>query len=624
MCGIAGMLRLDGATINRSLVEQMTNSLAHRGPDDAGIWSAGVVGFGHRRLAIRGLGPDGHQPMSDPSGKIWVSFNGEIYNDGSLAAELSRDYGLVRRTTCDTEIIPLGYQAWGEDIFSRLEGMFAIALWDSDRQKLLLARDAIGIKPLFVQEDGQAVRFASEIKGILADSSVRRRIDPGKMSEFLALGYTAPDSSLLEDVRQVPPGTLLIHENGRWRSKVFWAPRRSGEIRRLDEATEALGATLQTVVSDMLVSDVPIGVLQSGGVDSSLVSLSLPQDSQVPMFTASFDEASHDESALAGQMAASTRSPHHLIPVERSDNPIEIFRTMAMAYDGQLFDSSGYAFLPLARHVRKSVTVALSGDGADEFLGGYSTYRATRFAAKFGGYVPNVAARSLGRLLWRMRPASEHRLPVTEALARLITALPHGEAAHTRWRRLGPEWATHAIAGSDLKQAISQTDAFSRYRSVMNGSASVTDRALLADQRYHLPGDLLRKTDAMSMAAGLEVRVPFLDRRIMDLAGRMDVPLLMGCISGNKLVARNLLKSLGAPEMVAKGAKQGFNVPVARLLRGPLAPLANRYFSDEVDAFAPLFRPAEIKRLWLDHLACEFNHGYLLWALLVYAVWMNS
>jgi asparagine synthase (glutamine-hydrolysing) len=247
----------------------MTDALEHRGPDDVGIWCEGQIGLGHRRLAIRDLSAAGHQPQCDLGGRIFVSYNGEIYNDRALRADLERGFGFTFRSNCDTEIIPVGYLAWGEEIFERLEGMFAIALWDRAEQKLVLARDGIGIKPLFYSADENVVRFGSEIKALLADPDQSRRLSAEGVHRFLARGYCGPTSTTLEGIRQVPPGTVMTFTSRKEISRRFWQPKRQPYIRSVDDAVDGFLALWPQVVRDQLVSDVPVGILQSGGIDST-------------------------------------------------------------------------------------------------------------------------------------------------------------------------------------------------------------------------------------------------------------------------------------------------------------------------------------------------------------------
>jgi len=384
MCGIAGVFHRDGRPAERSMVARMTAALAHRGPDGDGLYLEGPVGLGHRRLAVRDISAAGRQPMSDPDGRVVVSYNGEIYNYPALRRTLERDHGCVFRTDCDTEILPLGYRVWGPDLFARLEGMFALALWDAAAERLILARDGVGIKPLVLARRGPAVYFASEPKAIFATDAVPPTVAPAALHAFLAQGYVGPEATLFADIEQVPPGTVMTLDRTGLASHRFWSPTRRPEVRSLDQAVEAFAPLWTRVVEDHLASDVPVGVLQSGGVDSSLVSLGVAARAGAPppLFTAAFEEASHDESDLAGAVARSAGLALKTITVDAEAGAIETLRAIAHHVDGQLADTSAYPHYLLSRAVRSRVTVALAGDGADDFFGGYPTYAATRIAGR--------------------------------------------------------------------------------------------------------------------------------------------------------------------------------------------------------------------------------------------------
>lgn len=624
MCAITGLWHRDGRPVDPAILDKLTDVLAHRGPDGRGTWHDGAIGFGHRRLAIRDLSELGRQPMSDPSGRIVITFNGEIYNDAELAAELERDFGLKRRSQCDSEVIPLGYAAWGEKVFERLEGMFAIALWDARSEVLFLARDAAGIKPLYVFEERRFICFASEVKGLVAHPSMPRRIDRRALHEYLALGYTAPDRSLLADVTQVPPGTVRRYTRQDSRDRCFWRPRRSGEITSMDEACEAVDATLRKVVSDMLISDVPIGVLQSGGIDSTLITTSLA-GRDVPLFTAQFSGVSHDETHLAARVAAASRQRHTLVPIDSGNDPVLTFHEMVRACDGQLADSSSFALVLLSRAIRRQVTVALSGDGADEFFGGYQTYRATRAARAASRLVPAGMLRALGRLCFSFGGGGA-RYPLNETAGRFLLGAAQGVPdCHAAWRRL--TMAGEMAKLLRLRPAEAESLGLAGYRSALSradGPGGPIGAALLADQSFYLPGDMLQKVDRMSMAAALEVRVPFLDRRMMDLAGRIAPSLLTRCLPPDKRVLRVLAARQGAPDAVVRGAKRGFNVPLAAMLRGPLKDLCERYLDRGADALEAQLAPQAVRRLWYEHLTGRSNHGYAVWSLLVFSIWYSD
>ena len=272
MCGIAGLFQMDGAPIEEAYLTRMTQTLAHRGPDGGGVWVEGNIGLGHRRLAIRDLTSAGHQPMADNSNAVVVSFNGEIYNDQQLREKISAATGYEFRTKCDTEVIPAGYLAWGEDIFRHLEGMFAIAIWDRCEQRLLLARDGIGIKPLFVSKIGQSIRFASEIKALMVLDDQSKTLSALSLHHYLAQGYTSPEDTLLKDVWQVKPGTYHVFQTNDSRQVEYWRPERTGEITDMHDALDEMTYIFPKVLDDMLMSDVPVSLLQSSGIDSSLIS----------------------------------------------------------------------------------------------------------------------------------------------------------------------------------------------------------------------------------------------------------------------------------------------------------------------------------------------------------------
>ncbi len=604
----------------------MNAALAHRGPDAGVIWRDGAVGFAHRRLAIRDLTDAGRQPMSDPSGRITVTYNGEIYNEAELRAELTRDFGTVFRSHCDTELLPAGYLAWGDDLFARLEGIFAIGLWDSVGKRLVLARDSIGTKPLFFSRVGDTVRFASEIKGILADPSHPRAFDAEGLHRFLAMGYVGPDATTMRHIRQVEPGSLTAWQNRTETSRRFWQPRRSYGFRRLDEAVDAFLPLFDRVVSDQLISDVPVGILQSGGIDSSLVAWAVAKRGKFPLLTASFAEESHDESKTAALVAQQTALPHHIVPIHEDPDPAATLRRVVHHFDGQVADESAGPLLLLTAELRRNSTVALSGDGADEFFGGYPTYKATRMAERFGGVIPPSVARTLGRMTYAASAANETRLPATALLSRFMLGLAAGGAlAHAEWRRYIPEFLLPRLYGPALRD-LADTSPMTGYRAAIERAdgPALLDRCLIADQSYHLPAGLLMKTDAMSMANGVEIRVPFLDRRIMELSGGCHLDLIVQPGGPTKPVLRKALRDEGAAETIWAAPKRGFNNPLSGLLRGALRPLSQTIFENSPDLFAPWLQPDAVRALWREHANRKTNHAYALWPLLTFALWRSE
>ena len=623
MCGVAGWFNRKGRPVDAQALAAMSAALFHRGPDGDGLWTEGAIGLAHRRLAIRDLTDNGRQPMADGSGRVVVTYNGELYNEQQLRVELQRDFGFAFHTTCDTEVLPYAYLAWGDAMFERLEGLYAMGIWDRKAQRLLLARDGIGIKPLFYAANDESVRFASEVKGLLAGGAIDFDLDPDALHTFFAAGHPGTARSLIKTIRQVPPGSVLSFTATEHTERQFWRPYRKPQITDLDTAVGRLEHALDEVVESQLISDVPLAVLQSGGIDSSLISLSLGRRGlEAPLFTASFTERSHDETEQARAVAAAAGLPHRTVACDSDEDPAPIFRNVVHHFDGQCADTGALAFYQLAGAVRRHSTVVLSGDGGDEFFCGYETYAATR-AAEFARHVvPPAFAGLIGRLAYRANARNEARLPATALLARFALGLSEGGARpHLYWRRLIPGFLVRELYGPAMAEfaAASPYAEYAHYYDEPHDR--VLDRAMIADQRFHLQS-VLTKVDAMSMAHSLEVRVPLLDRRIMDLAGQIDVSLLNPSPKGPpKYVLRKLAERLGMPATVAGARKKGFNVPIARLMRRGLRPICEQVLDQDADVLAPHLNPDSVRRLWRAHRDGEADNAFALWPILTVGTW---
>ncbi|MET4041464.1 asparagine synthase (glutamine-hydrolyzing) [Bradyrhizobium sp. RT6a] len=627
MCGIAGVFHRDGRPADSRAVAAMSAALVHRGPDGDGAWLEGSVGLAHRRLAIRDLSDAGRQPMLDASGRIVVTYNGEIYNDRELRSELEQSFGFRFRSGCDTEILPYAYLAWGDAMFERLEGFFAIGLWDRQERRLILARDGIGIKPLYYFESGGSVLFASEIKGITASGEVAAQVDPVALHTYLAAGHTGTRASLFREIKQIPPGTTIGFTDRERTERCFWRPMRAPAIDDLDEAVGRLQSTIETVVKSQMVSDVPLAVLQSGGIDSSLISLTLGRlGLKPPLFTAGFAEKSHDETEVARQIAASAGLSLKVIDGEAGEGAEAALRAVVYHFDGQCADTGALGFYHLAGAVRQHSTVVLSGDGGDEFFAGYETYAATMMAEGLRRVVPRGVAGLTGRLAYASVRGNEKRLPAAAQLARFALGLgENGDSPHLQWRRLVPRFLAERIYGRGMAD-LASTDPFAEYAEYYSEPHDkVLDRALIADQRFHLQS-VLTKVDAMSMAHGLEVRVPLLDRRVMDLAGAIDISLLNPWPKGApKYVLRRLAERMGMPSAAAWSRKRGFNVPIAQLMRrGGLRPICDRVLDRDVDVFGPFMKPDAIRLLWKEHLERSSDNAFALWPILTLGIWLTG
>ncbi|CUW38079.1 putative Asparagine synthetase [Magnetospirillum sp. XM-1] len=622
MCGIVGVYHFEGRPVEGSRVAAMIRAVAHRGPDGDGIWTEGSMALGHCRLAIRGLGTDGAQPMADPAGRAVISYNGEIYNDAPLRQAIRRETGYEFRTACDTETLLAGWLAWGEELFGRLDGMFAVAIWDRRRNTLALARDGAGIKPLYRQCHAGGFAFASEIKGLLPALDAVPAFSPAALNRFFAHGYAGPETSLLEGVEQIAPGTVEVWDGRDWVARRFWQPTRHSQIHRLDEAVAAFTDLWPSTVSGMLVSEVPVGVLQSGGIDSSLITAVTGHSADVPAFVASFTEGSHDETPMASLVARQVGAGLTPVPVDVDEGAEATFRAMVHHLDGQLSDSSAFALYRLCAEIRRHVTVALSGDGADEFFAGYPTYGASRLARWLRPAVPRGLAARLGASLAHLGGADERRLPPVAVLSRFLLGLAAPEP-HCEWRRLIPDVQLDEIRGPALAGEAA-ADPSAGYAAAMGEDGPIMDRCLLADQRYYLPADMLVKVDRMSMAHGLEIRVPFLSTAIMDLAGRMDAGILYSGLGQGKRPLRRALAGMGLPPEVTEGRKKGFNLPIDRMLRQSLAPLCRTLLDERAENLAPWLRPDSVRRLWRQHRDRERSLGYGLWPILTFAAWKET
>jgi asparagine synthase (glutamine-hydrolysing) len=623
MCGIAGLLNINSAPVKTEKLLSMINVLAHRGPDGDGIWTQGPVGLGHRRLAIRDLSNLGQQPMSDPRDHAVISYNGEIYNDIELKREIERETGYKFRSTCDTEVILAGWLAWKESLFDRLNGMYALAIWDALDKRLILARDPAGIKPLYVYQSETLVAFSSEIKGLLPILSPLPSLDRDAFMTFLSLGYTGAEKSLLDGVQALPPGSLMSFDKLGYRKQTFWQPTRNKDIKKADEAVSMFLDIWPNILESTMISDVPIGVLQSGGIDSSLISMGLSKTKRLKLFTASFGSASYDESSLALQIQNASGAESTNIEVGVGEGLEDTFTSVVHHFDGQVADSSGIALYKLCEQVKRHVSVALTGDGADEYFAGYSTYSVAPIAALMHKIIPRKLASSAGQICDLFGGKKENRLPLTHLISRFLLSLSEDIHPHCQFRRLVPAHLLRDICGPEVTYEYAQKSLLKYDEYVRNNQGNTIDRCMLADQQYYLPADLLMKTDAMSMAHGLELRVPFLTREIIELAGSIDTKLLISWSGKGKQVLRSSLELLGGPLDVVRAPKLGFQIPVDQWLRGALRPLGDRLFSKDVDRLEPFLSPIVVRNMWRDHLAMRRSNGYALWPILTFATWLE-
>jgi asparagine synthase (glutamine-hydrolysing) len=607
MCGICGVARRDGAA-ERGVLEDMAATLVHRGPDSDGFHLDGPVGLAARRLSIIDL-EGGDQPIANEDGSVHVVQNGEIYNHEDLQAELARA-GHTFRTRCDTEVLVHAYEEWGEEFARRLRGMFALALWDARRSRLLLARDAFGIKPLYYRVDRDGLAFASELRAL-----PRGDLDLDALEAFLAFNSIPSPLTIFRESRKLEAGHLLIWEGGKARRERFARPSpvAAGDVRRDDEAelVEECRARMRDSVRAHLVSDVPVGVLLSGGVDSGLLAALAAQESSEALrtFSVGFEESSFDELADARLVAARYATDHHEL-VLRPD-AARLLPALAEAFDEPFADSSALPTYLVSELASRHVKVALSGEGGDELFGGYYTYAADLLAQRFGG-----AARLAAPLVERL-PSSSAKASFDYRAKRFVRAA-HLEPLerHHAWKEIfSPELR------AELTGRRTGFDPVDLYRSAFDETAGAELLARLqdVDRVVYLVDDLLVKTDRASMAHSLEARVPFCDPIVASFAHALPTRHKVHRLK-KKALLRKAAEPL-LPRSIVWGKKRGFSIPAAAWLRGELEPFARETLSADTLRRQGFFDPPVVQRLIDEHVSRREDRSRQLWGLLAFTLW---
>lgn len=618
MCGIAGMLRHDGAPVEGALIEQMIRVLRHRGPDSSGIHVDGSLGLGAARLAIIDL-EHGDQPIRDPAAGLCVVQNGEVYNHRELREELSRR-GLRFDTHSDTEVILRAYQAEGPRFVRRLRGMFALAIWDAPRRRLVLARDRFGIKPLLYRRTASSLAFASELKSLLCLPDFSGEVDPAAVHAFLSHNSIPAPLTIYRDARKLAPGHMLVSVDGRIHIERFArpAPASAAGLRREseEELAEELRERLRDSVRAHLVSDVPVGVLLSGGVDSSTITaLAAQEGSRAPStFSIGFAERSFNELDSARLVARRYETDHHevvLLP-EDAQRMVEI----GAAFDEPFADSSALATYLVAELAAAHVKVVLTGEGADELFGGYETYVADLLAMR---RLPGLA---LAGPLVRRLPSSNGRVSVEYRAKRFIEArsLPPLERHHGF-----KEIFTRAQRAALLREAWrGEHDplATGRARFAETVGAPLLARLQDVDIGVYLVDDLLVKTDRMTMAHSLEARVPFLDQVVAELAGALPTSMKVRGWSKKRLLRRAV--EPWVPAAILRGRKRGFSIPAAAWLRGQLEPFAREILAADVLRAQGFFEPAAIEAVLDAHMRGQRDNSRQLWGLMCFTLWADG
>ncbi len=616
MCGICGVVSGGGERPDLDVVRRMSGRLAHRGPDSDGLHHDGPVALAARRLSIIDL-EGGSQPIANEDGSVVVVQNGEIYNYRELRRDLERS-GHRFATASDTEVLVHMYEEHGDDFVERLRGMFAIAVWDSRAARLLLARDRFGIKPLFYRFAAGSLSFASELKSMLEQPDFSREIDPRAVAAFLAFNSVPAPLTIFAEARKLPAGCTLAWRDGEIAERRYARPRPAPADRVRSGPAGPLAAELRETLRDSvrahLVADVPVGVLLSGGVDSAGVTALAAAESAEPVrtFSIGFEESSFDELERARLIAERYRTDHHEL-VLRPD-AAELLPNLVEAFDEPFGDSSAVPTYLVSKLAAGEVKVALSGEGGDELFGGYYTYVADLLA-------PRVAPlTALAGPLIEALPSSDSKVSLEYKAKRFVRGarLPALERHHA-WKEIFPAPMRASLLG-ERGGAWDPVDLL-RDRYVETDGAEPLARLQDLDLGIYLVDDLLVKTDRSSMAHSLELRVPFLDQRVAEFALGLATPLKVRGFAKKRLLRRALAPLL--PKEIIRGPKQGFSIPLAAWLRGPLEPFARETLSPATLARQGCLDPAIVTPMLDRHCSGEEDLSRQLWGLMSFTLWFD-
>jgi asparagine synthase (glutamine-hydrolysing) len=616
MCGICGFNWGD-----RRLAEAMAEAIRHRGPDDHATYADDGCSLGHRRLSIIDLSPDGRQPMSNEDGSVWIVFNGEIYNFPELRDRLLQK-GHVFRSRSDTEVIVHAYEEYGVDCIRHLRGMFGFALWDRNRRQLLLVRDRIGIKPLYYYlKDGKLI-FASEIKAILKDPHVPRRVNHQALYDYLGFEFVPAPETMFRDIYKIPAGHYLLWRDGQAEVREYWDLRfEPGPLasRNPEDAAREVMDLLDQCVKSHLISDVPLGVFLSGGLDSSSLVALMRRHISGPLrtFTIGYPDKTFSELDYAKIVADHCATEHHVILLD--DLKTEDIEQSLWHFDEPMTDLSSIPLMMVCRKARRDVTVCLSGEGGDEVFAGYDRFKASKFD-RYYSLLPRFVRRDvLGRLIRRLPDQPQKKGPINVLKRFNDGSILPPEGRHLRWQYfLNAELQDRLFSPAFKREVVfdpfRQVRDYDRKCDALDG----LNRELYLDTRFMMADSVLMKVDKMSMASALEVRVPFLDHRFVELNAAIPGHWKLRGFRTKDLF-RIALKGI-LPEAIIHRGKQGYSLPVKNLLRDQL----REYMTDRIKTSSVIrenVNLAYVDQLIEEHLALKHNHNHVLWGLMHTAIW---
>jgi asparagine synthase (glutamine-hydrolysing) len=622
MCGICGIINRDfRVPVNAAIVKKMNDAIIHRGPDDEGQHVKQNVGLGMRRLSIIDL-VTGAQPIYNEDKTVVIVFNGEIYNHDVVRSELEKK-GHHFRTNADTEVIIHAYEEFGVDCVKKLNGMFAFSIWDERKKRLFIARDRIGIKPLYYYVDEKRIVFGSEIKSILQVPEVPREVDRKALDTFLTFEYIPSPSSIFKGIYKLPAGHWLLFENGQIKTEKYWFLDYKASPKNEDQLAEELREILLDAVKVRLMSDVPLGSFLSGGLDSSSIVAMMSKSMSTPVksFSIGFDDSTYNELPYARAVAKHFNTDHFEEIIK--PNAVELTEKIIGQLDEPFGDFSVFPTYLVSQMARKHVTVVLSGDGGDELLAGYDTYIAEKIAKRYARLPSFFRNGFVGPIINSVPPTDKKKGLVNKA-KRFIegTNLPK-ELQHVRWMIFLQEAEKQLLYTKNFGQELNDHDP---YQFILEKIDQISSTEPLDQQEYidiktYLVDDILVKVDRMSMAVSLEARVPLLDHRFVEFAATIPGPMRLKEKRTKHILKKAMTGIL--PDYIINRGKEGFSIPIKNWMKNELYPMMMDALSESNVKDAGFFEPKYVTQLVNEHLKGSENHSHRLWALMMFHMWRD-
>lgn len=613
MCGIVGFTWTDEA-----LATRMSDAIAHRGPDQYGTYSDDSISLGSRRLSIIDLSENGRMPLTNEDSSIWITYNGEVYNFPQIREEL-HSRGHTFRSNTDTEVIVHAYEEYGPDCVKRFNGMFAIAVWDRNKQELFLARDRFGIKPLYYYLKNGRLVFGSELKAILEDPSVEREINPQSLYYYMGYEWVPMPDTIFRNIYKLPPAHYLRYRDGRIELTQYWDVQARTDSQSREYYEQQLRELLTESVRKRLISDVPLGVFLSGGLDSSTIVALMSKCGVDPIqtFSLGYEDPTFSELEYANVVARQFNTQHQVLMID-TVTP-ELVEEAVWHLDEPMSELSTIPFYLICKKAREHVTVCLSGEGGDEVLVGYDRFRASKANAYYS-ILPRFIRHGIIAPLVNSLPDQPQKKGAVNMLKRFIEGglLPE-DGEHMRWQYFGSAKNDQRLFSRELLAEI-ELDPFAPVRDILSrcNSSDRLDREIYLDLKLAMPEIALMKADRMSMAHGLEVRVPFLDHEFVEFCATIPGNMKLEGFN-TKSIFKTAMKGI-LPDVILNRGKQGFSVPIKNWLRNEM-----RDYMQDVLTSSPLigvgFNADYIQRLVREHLEYQANHSHVLWALVNLGIW---